>query len=98
METQFCTLLSPNSVRKEGRGTVLELSAEGCRLTAALTMPQSTVMELGIYIPDLQWRIVVDEAVIEWVKGAVMGVRFVSLRPTEGDRLAWIMARSGHDR
>ena len=100
IKAQFCTLISAHSSRKEGSGTVRDLSAEGCQLTAALVgmMPQSTVMELRIHIPDLQWTIVVDEAVIEWVKGAVMGVQFVSLRPTEGDRLAWIMMRTAHDR
>jgi hypothetical protein len=99
IKAQFC-LISAHSSRKEGSGTVRDLSAEGCQLTAALVgmMPQSTVMELRIHIPDLQWTIVVDEAVIEWVKGAVMGVRFVSLRPTEGDRLAWIITRTDHDR
>ena len=35
----------------------------------------------------------VDEAVVQWVKGNTFGLQFVRLRQNQADRLAWVMAR-----
>jgi PilZ domain len=96
IEAQFCTLMSAFRFRKEGSGTVLDLSTIGCRLKTSLTMPQSSLIELRIHIPELDWTIMVDEAIVQWVKENIVGLRFVSLRPTEGDRLAWVISRTAH--
>jgi hypothetical protein len=50
-------------------------------------------MEVCIQVPDLGWSILIDEAVVQWVRGTRLGLSFVSVRATEGDRLAWVMAR-----
>ena len=54
---------------------------------------KSSVIEVCLQIPDLGWSILIDEAVVQWVKGNRLGLSFVSVRAPEGDRLAWIMAR-----
>jgi hypothetical protein len=97
IEAQFCTLMSVDTLRMEGSGTVLDLSAAGCRLKSSFTMPESSLIELRIHIPDLNWIISVVEAIVQCVNDNIMGLRFDSLRPTEGDRLTWVLARMAHD-
>jgi len=89
----FRTVMSANSPMIEQMGSVLDLSLAGGRVEAALTVHKSLVMELRIYVPDLDWPIMVDEAVVQWVKGNTFGLQFVRLRQHQADRLAWVMAR-----
>jgi hypothetical protein len=89
----FRTVMSANSPMIEQMGSVLDLSLAGGRVEAALTVHKSLMMELRIYVPDLDWPIMVDEAVVQWVKGNTFGLQFVRLRQTQADRLAWVMTR-----
>jgi hypothetical protein len=50
------------------------------------------LLELRIYIPDLDWPLMVDGAVVQWVKGHTFGLRFLRLRQTEEDRLAEVIS------
>jgi hypothetical protein len=48
---------------------------------------KSSVIEVCLQIPDLRWSILIDEAVVQWVKGNRLGLSFVSVRAAEG--VAW---------
>jgi hypothetical protein len=85
--------MSANSPIIEQMGSVLDLSLAGGRVEASLAVQTSLAMELRIYVPDLDWPIMVDEAVVQWVKGNTFGLQFVRLRQNQADRLAWVMAR-----
>jgi hypothetical protein len=78
-------------------GTVLDLSLEGCRVEAPIAVQESLLMELRIYVPDLDWPLMVDGAVVQWVKGQTFGLRFLRLSQTEDDRLAQVIARVGNE-
>lgn len=89
----FRTVIAAHNTRMEHTGSVLDLSLIGCRIEAPIPVHQSLIMELRIYVPDLDWPIIVDAAVVQWVEGNTFGLYFVRLRPTQGDRLAWVIAR-----
>jgi PilZ domain-containing protein len=90
---QFRTVMAAHKTLIEHTGSVLDLSLIGCRVEASIPVHQSLVMELRIYVPDLDWPIMVDAAVVQWVDGNTFGLYFVRLRPTQGDRLAWVISR-----
>ena len=95
MEVLFRTCMSTFAPQTEGSGTVVDLSVAGCQLESSVRMPEYAHMEVRIHIPDLDWTIVVDEAIVQWMMGDTYGLRFLNVRPIEGDRLAWIIARNG---
>ena len=51
----FRTIMSANSPMIEQMGSVLDLSLAGGRVETSLTVQTSLVMELRIYVPDLDW-------------------------------------------
>jgi|SRR5215467_14856894 len=81
----------------EGRGTVIDLSLGGCRVEAPIVVEPHLLVELRIYLPDLEWPLMVDAAVVQWVQGGTFGLRFLRLRQDEEDRLAQVLARLADD-
>ena len=73
-------------------GTVLDLSLGGCRVDAPVAVQRSLLLELRIYVPDLEWPLMVEGAVVQWVQGNTFGLRFLRLRQDEEDRLAQVLA------
>jgi hypothetical protein len=94
---QFRTIVSVSGTAIEGRGTIIDLSLGGCRVEAPLNVQPSILLELRIYIPELDWPLMVDGAVVRWVKGHTFGLRFLRLRRTEADRLAEVISQMGND-
>jgi hypothetical protein len=90
---QFRTFLTDQQSMSEHMGTILDLSVAGCRVESLVPVEQSAVMELRIYVPDLDWPLMVDEAVVQWVKGNSFGLHFVKARPGTQDRLSWVLTR-----
>jgi hypothetical protein len=95
MMAEFCTTMSANGIPMTARGIVRDLASMGCQMEIETPCPinKSSVIEVCLQIPDLGWSILIDEAVVQWVKGNRLGLSFVSVRAAEGDRLAWIIAR-----
>jgi PilZ domain-containing protein len=95
---RFRTVVSVPGTAREGEGTVLDLSLGGCRIDAPLAVQPSTLMELRIYAPDLDWPLMLDAAVVLWVNGTTFGLRFLRLRQAEKERLAKVLAdRDEHE-
>jgi hypothetical protein len=90
---QFRTFLMNQSTMIEHMGTILDLSVAGCRVESLVPVPQSAVMELRIYVPDLDWPLMVDEAIVQWVNDRSFGLYFVKIRQGVQDRLSWVLAR-----
>ena len=90
---QFRTFLTDQNSMSEHMGTILDLSVAGCRVESLVPVQPSAVMELRIYVPDLDWPIMVDEAIVQWVKGRSFGLHFVKTRQGTKDRLSWVLAR-----
>ena len=90
---QFRTFPTDQHSMIEHMGTILDLSMAGCRVDASVPVQQSAVMELRIYVPDLDWPLMVDEAVVQWVNGSSFGLYFLKMRLGVQDRLSWVLSR-----
>jgi hypothetical protein len=82
-----------------GSGTVRKLSVADCQLETegSCTVNKSSMVEMRIHVPALGWSIIIDEAVVQWIRGKQIGLSFMTVRVREGDRLAWVMRRSEQD-
>jgi hypothetical protein len=92
---QFRTIASSMSTVIEQEGLAFDLSLRGCRVEAPIALPKFLLMELRIYVPDLDWPIMVDGAVVQCVKGFIFSLFFVRLRQTEEERLMKVIDGMG---
>ena len=90
---QFRTFLTDQHSMQEHMGTILDLSMAGCRVEAAVRVQESAVMELRIFVPDLDWPLMIDEAVVQWADGRGFGLSFQKMRQGVQDRLSWVLSR-----
>ena len=72
---------------KEERGTVLNLSVQGCAMTTEHVPPISTYLSLHIDPSDGTAPIAVDLAVVRWVAGYRGGLEFIRVSPEMMTRL-----------
>ena len=90
---EFRTLISDKSGINDEVGVILDLSLSGCQVRVPIMVYPSLVMELCLYVPDLDRPIFVERAVVQWVKGDMFGLHFLVLREAELIRLASVIAR-----
>ena len=83
---QFRTTVS-GPTKTEGTGIMLDLSTGGCRLESPLTMEPGVSLELRVYVPGLEWPLMIDGAHVQWVSGQIVGLAFFRIRQTEQQRL-----------
>src|SRR5215831_8790643 len=57
---QFRTVVSSTGTVTEGMGTVLDLSLGGCRVDAPFAVERFLLLELRIYVPELDWPLMVE--------------------------------------
>ncbi|MGH7205313.1 MAG: PilZ domain-containing protein [Nitrospiraceae bacterium] len=67
----------------EGEGKAIDLSQGGCRIESDLSIPASTTLELRLYVPELDWPLRVEQAVVKWARGREVGLEFVRILPDE---------------
>ena len=91
-EVEFRTLISDKSGINDQVGVILDLSLSGCHVRVPLMVYPTLVMELLIYAPDLDRPIIVEKAVVQWVKGDTFGLHFLRLQQAELIRLGWLIA------
>ena len=73
--------------RIDGDGKAIDLSQRGCRIESELTVPASTMLELRLYVPGLDWPMRVEQASVKWARGREFGLEFVRLLPKEEETL-----------
>ena len=83
---QFRTTVS-DPTQPEGTGLMLDLSRGGCRLESPLLILPGLSLELHIYVPGLEWPLMIDGADVQWVSEQIAGLAFVRIRETEQQRL-----------
>jgi len=76
-----------SSTQPEGTGLMLDLSRGGCRLESPLLILPGLSLELRIYVPGLEWPLMIDGADVQWVSEETAGLAFVRIRETEQQRL-----------
>ena len=83
---QFRTTVS-GPTQTEGTGIMLDLSTGGCRLESPLTLEPGLALELRVYVPGLEWPLMIDGANVQWLSGPIVGLAFFRISPTEQQRL-----------
>ena len=69
------------------RGTILNLSAEGCAITSDTVAGVAVYLQLTMQLRDRDEPIQVDLAAVRWISATRFGVEFIKIRPEEGERL-----------
>jgi len=88
---QFRTTVS-DSTQPEGTALMLDLSRVGCRLESPFLFLPGLSLELRIYVPGLEWPLMIDGADVQWVSEQTAGLAFVRIRETEQLRLDEVVA------
>jgi len=83
---QFRATVS-DPTQPEGTGLILDLSRGGCRLESPFLFLPGLSLELRIYVPGLEWPLMIDGADVQWVSEQTAGLAFVRIRETEQQRL-----------
>jgi hypothetical protein len=94
---EFRTLVSDKSGINDQVGAILDLSLSGCEVRVPIMVYPSLVMALRIFTPDWERPIVIEKAVVQWVKGDTFGLHFLVLQKAELMRLGWVIARVAED-
>lgn len=76
----------------EGEGTVMDLSLGGCKVHSKTQMSLDGSLELRIYVPGIEWPLMVDSAAVRWAEESAFGLAFLRVRDTEQERLRRILA------
>jgi PilZ domain-containing protein len=100
LRVQFRTTFS-GSTKLEGTGVILDLSTGGCRIESPVTLEPGLLLELRIYVPDLEWPLMIEAANVQWVSGQTFGLAFFRIRETEQQRLGQVIGdlkEGGEDR
>lgn len=89
--TQFRSTFSvgPN----EGNGRTLDLSIGGCKIESEAVVGQGEKFECRLHIPDLDWPIMIDEAIVRWVEGKTFGLAFTRIRSGEQDKITALISK-----
>ena len=90
LHVQFRTTFSASSTL-EGTGLMLDLSMGGCRIESPVTVEPGVLLELRIYVPDIEWPLMIDAANVQWVSGKTFGLAFFRVRETEQERLGRVI-------
>jgi hypothetical protein len=70
MMAEFCTTMSADGIPMTASGIVRDLASMGCQIEIETPCPinKSSVIEVCLQVPDLGWSILINEAVVQWVK------------------------------
>lgn len=74
-----------------GQGTVTNLSVGGCSIESKITLTAHSLVGLKIQLPDSQWPLEVERAVVRWVRGNTFGLEFEALSGPEAARLQQLL-------
>jgi len=69
------------------RGTILNVSAEGCAITSGTVASAAVYLQLTMQLREREEPVQVDLAAVRWVSATRFGVEFIRIRPDEGERL-----------
>lgn len=89
--TQFRSTFSGG--QNEGSGRTLDLSVGGCKVESGMVVGQGDKFECRLHIPDLDWPIMIDEAIVRWVAGKTFGLAFTHIKSGEQDKITAIIRK-----
>ena len=72
-------------------GNILDLSAGGCRVESSVSLMPGVSVELRIFVPGLEWPLMIDVATVQWISGQTFGLAFFQIRESEQQRLEQVV-------
>lgn len=75
----------------DGIGNLLDLSLGGCRIESPVAVVPGFSLELRIHVPNLEGRIMIQGASVQWVRGLMFGLAFFRLTEAERQRLEQVI-------
>jgi len=78
----------------EAEGTLKDVSTSGCRVISTVELQRGMILKLSVFLPDHQWPLRVEEAIVRWTKGQEFGVEFTSIRLAERERLRTLIMKA----
>ncbi len=69
------------------KGTILNVSAEGCAITSNTVPGAGVYLQLTMYLREREEPIQIDLAAVRWVSALRFGVEFIKIRSEERERL-----------
>jgi len=75
----------------DGTGSILDLSAGGCRVESTVALTPGHTLELRIYAQNLDWPLMVEAATVQWVSGQTFGLAFFRITDSERQRLEQVI-------
>jgi hypothetical protein len=94
---EFRTLVSDKSGINDQVGVLLDVSLSGCQVRVPIMVYPTLTMELRLYAPGVDGPIIIEKAVVQWVKGDTFGLHFLALQKAELIRLGKVIARAAED-
>lgn len=85
----FAAIMPPQVALEnpEGDGTLVNLSPGGCKVTSDIAVLVGHPYRLILQTPFATAPITVDSAVVRWAKPQEFGLKIVSIRPDQEERL-----------
>lgn len=82
-----CRLFFSGGDFQEGEATVIDLSKSGCAAESETPVEVGMMLDLSLFLPDFEWRLHIEHAIVRWVDGHTFGLEFENMRPVHRERL-----------
>ncbi len=78
----------------EAEGTLVDVSTSGCRVSSPERVRVGMHLKLSLFLPDHQWPMRIDEAIVRWVEGTDFGLEFTNIRLAQRERLRALVMKA----
>lgn len=82
-----CRLFFFGEEEFEGEAKLLDISASGCRANSSVPLEPGMTLRLSLFLPDHQWPLRINEAIVRWIDNNEFGLEFVSITMAQRERL-----------
>ena len=83
-----------------GEGIIKDLSLSGSYITGNVTVSAGVALSLQIFVPGDPVPLLIDRAIVKWVKGSEFGVDFNTLQPKAVEHITTVIStlvKTDHD-
>jgi hypothetical protein len=75
-----------------GEGIIKDLSLSGSSITGNTRVSVGMALALQLFVPGDPEPLLIDRAIVKWVKRAAFGVDFDTLHPTVAERITMVIS------
>jgi hypothetical protein len=76
-----------------GQGMIEDLSLSGSRIAGYTSVSVGMALALKLYVPGDLKPLLIDRALVQWVKGSEFGVDFGAPQPPVAERIMTVISR-----